>query len=929
MLRLRSNRVVVALALAVLLLGGIVLPNVVQAASTAPLLPGETLWSGVPSYLFGLGDTYDYIGSPGFDHSTSIQAQVKAAHVPLIRAFFEEVDETDHTTPNTDAHQLAIAQAVANSGAQCLANLTQPMDIAYALHMVTLLQPYCRYFEVMNEPDIGSGNWPPAVSPADYLTWWNSFVPQARALNPGASFGGPALASEFGLDDGTYMQTVLSGMAASGVTPDFITYHWYMCSGDSQANCLNDVTSFAAGHGKTVAGWIANDFPGKSVALGISEWSADPGNPPWGYDDTFMAQFESTALAQLEQNPYLSFATQFDIASYAGYGTLDLFRTSNPEATGLDYTNTSTTLGSARPMFGVLAAQIQQESSGITTTPTTQPTATPTSTSTPQPQGVPRYAHVINILEENHSYSDVIGSSSAPYINGTLLASGALATNETANVASSLPNYMALTGGTTLGWTANCEPDPTPTNGVGPCPGGLSAGPSMFSAAPSWKSYEENMSSNCLNAVDGGTNGLYTIHHNPAPYYTQLASTCATLDVNYSQLATDMQSPSTLPAYVFVTPNLNDDMHNGTVNQGDTWLAQNVPAIQQSAACQQSTCLIAITWDEGSTDEHIATILLGPGVAAGARDGTAYNHFNLLKTEEQALGLSTLASGDASAAPMLGMFTAGSPTPTPTPSPTSTPTSTPTPNPTPTNTPTPSPTPTGTPTPPPSGTLFSDNFEQDAVGAPPAGWTLESGNWDVELDGTHVLQQTTSPQASSYISAGSNAWKDYTLTASVKPDPANLNATYNLMGRYVDASNHYSLILKNHSEWWLGVKHNGNWSTIADGTFAYTGQFYTLSLTFAGSKITGAINGVTLGSGTDTSIAAGRIAFNTNGAGELDNVLVTGTGTPIPTPTPSPTNTPTPTPTPAPQPINGVPCTVTINGVQQTGTCSGTFTPGS
>lgn len=917
----KLNRTATMLAVAILLFGGLVLPNVVQAASTAPLLPGETLWNGVPSYLFGMGDTYDYIGATGFEHNTAIQSQIKSAHVPLIRAFFETVDETDHTTLRTDAQQLSIAQAIQNSGAQCMANITQPVTVAQALHLVSLLAPYCRYFEVYNEPDLG-GSWPPAISPDSYLAFWNSFVPQARQIDPSAAFGGPATADEFGEDStGTYMQTVLAGMAASGVWPDFVSYHWYMCTSDGVTTCLNTDVGYAAGHGKTVAGWIAQDFPGKPVALGITEWNADPGNPPMEYDDAFMQQYEAAALAGLEQNPYLSFATQFDIGSYAGYGALDQFVTT----TGEGYTNTPDVVGTARPMFGVLAQQIQQQSSGVAPTATSDPSATPTGTITPAPSGVPRYAHVITILEENHSYSDVIGNSAAPYINTTLLAQGALATNMTNEVASSLPNYMALTGGTSLGWTNNCEPDPTPPNGVGSCPGGLSTGASLFTAAPSAKSYEENMGAACLNAVDGGVGGLYTVHHNPEAYYTH--APCATNDVDYSQLATDLQSPSALPAYVFITPNLNDDMHNGTVGQGDTWLAQNVPAIQQSPACVQSSCLIAITWDEGSTNEHIATILLGSGVVAGARDGTAYNHYNLLKTEEQALGLGTFTANDANAAPMLGMFGTANPTPTPTPTPVP---PTPTPNPTATSTSTPSP----TPSPTPSGALFSDNFEQDAVGAPPQGWTLESGNWDVQVDGSHVLRQQTSPEASSYISAGSNAWTDYTLTASVKPASGHLNNTYNLMGRYTDANNHYSLILKNGNEWWLGVKKNGNWSTIANGNLSFTSQFYTFSLTFAGSKVTGAINGVTLGSGTDTSFASGRIAYQTDSNGELDNVLVTGTGTPVPTPTPSPTATPsptpvppTPTPTPAPLPINDVACTVVINGVSEQGTCSGTFTP--
>lgn len=887
-----------------------------HAASPAPLLPGEALWNGVPADLFGAGDTYNY--ETGFDGTPAIQAQVKAAHVPLIRAFFETVDETDHTTPVPDAHQIMIAQAIQSSGAACMANLTQPMTVAQALHLVSLLQPYCRYFEVYNEPDL-SGMWPPAVSESDYLTFWNSFVPQARALDPGAQFGGPALATEFGLSDPNYMQNILSGMASSGVAPDFITYHWYICSGVAQSACLADTAQWTPGHGKTVSDWLQQDFPGRAIPLGITEWSADPGNPSWAYDDSFMSQFEAAALAGFEQNPYLSFATQFDLAAYAGYGTLDLFRTD----AGDPYTNTPAAVGSARPSFGVLASEIARLSGSGSTGGSGSPTPTPPApTPPPTASGIPAYDHVITILMENHSYSDIIGDTTdAPYINGTLITHGALATNDTANVASSLPNYMAITGGSTRGWTNNCEPDPTPPNGVGSCPGGLSNGPSIASEATAagltWRAYEENMSANCQNAVDGGTAGLYTIHHNPFPFYTGLAATCQTNDVNYSQLAGDLTSPATLPSYVFITPNLLDDMHNGTIAQGDTWLSQQIPAIQASPACQQSRCLIAVTFDEGSSDEHVMTALLGPDVAAGARDATVYSHYNLLKTEELALGLPTMTSNDANAAPMLGMFTSGgsgSPTPTPVP-----------------------PTPTPTPTQPPSGsTLFSDSFESDSLGSAPTGWTLTSGTWMVEADsssgsGSQALRQITSPEASSYLSAGSPGWTDYTLFAQVKPaNGSGLNGTYNLMGRYTDANNHYSLILKNGDEWWLGYKQGGNWTTLANGTFAYNAsQWYTFALSFSGSHITASINGKVLASVTDSTFSHGAIGWNTNASGELDNVVVVAPGGSVPPPPPPPTPTPvppTPTPAPTPQPINNVSCTVVIAGVSEQGTCSGTFT---
>lgn len=699
-------------------------PSTVRAASrapatvsTAPLLAGEALWNGVPSDLFGLGDTYNYESS-GFRNNTTIQSEIKRAGVPLIREFFERVDEQDHVTLIPDSTQIAIAQAIQNSGAQCMANLTQDTNMSgtanqqaamtWDLHMVSILSPYCKYFEVMNEPDL-SGQWPPQVSVADYVAFWRAFVPAARAQTPGVYFGGPALASEFGLDDGNRMHDTLAAMAgqavsadgipsATAVPPDFVSYHWYMCAGIAQSSCLSQVDQFAPTHGGTVAGYISTDFPGRSIPLGITEWNADPGNPSYANDDNFMSQFQRHALAGLEQNPNLAFATEFDIGAEAGFGTLDVFRIdgTNP------YTNTAPAVGSPRPMFYVLQEEIGRESTGV-----------------------PHYAHVIQIPEENHGYAQIVGDTTdAPYINNTLIPGGALATNYTANVSSSLPNYLIWQGGDDLGLTANCEPSP----------GCQSSGPTIASKADAagigWGGYEENNTANCQNVVDGGTGGLYTVHHDPFPYYTSL-SDCATKDVNFSNFASALSSPASLPGYVFVGPNLNDEMHNGTIAQGDSWLANEVPAIQNSTACSQSSCLVVVAFDESfdASNEQVMAAMSGPDVPPGTRAATAYNHYDLTHTMELALGLGTLTSKDAAAPPMTDMFGSfgGSPTPTPTPTntPTSTPTATPTntptntPTATPTNTPTSTPTntPTATPTPPPGGTTTFTVVQHNAVAA--------------------------------------------------------------------------------------------------------------------------------------------------------------------------------------------------------------------
>ena len=252
------------------------------------------------------------------------------------------------------------------------------------------------------------------------------------------------------------------------------------------------------------------------------------------------------------------------------------------------------------------------------------------------------YTHVLWIMMENHSYNTIIGSSAAPYINAVAKECG-LATGYHNITHPSLPNYVAATSGLGLSklapFTSDCDP-------TGPC---TTSAPSIFGQGESWKAYEESMPSAC----DMTDSGNYAVRHNPPPYYTSLKS-CQTLDVPYTQLAADL-SAGTLPAFSFVTPNLIDDMHNGTVQQGDTWLSTNLPTILSSSEYQSGSLAVFITWDEGEggtsntcarnkTDVgcHVATLVISPTTKAGTKSGALYNHWSLLRTAETVLGLPLL-----------------------------------------------------------------------------------------------------------------------------------------------------------------------------------------------------------------------------------------------------------------------------------------------
>ena len=299
------------------------------------------------------------------------------------------------------------------------------------------------------------------------------------------------------------------------------------------------------------------------------------------------------------------------------------------------------------------------ETTAATTTASPSATTAASAATTAHPCGTvstaPTYKHVVWILMENHSYNTVIGSSDAPYIN-SLASECGLATNYHNVTHPSLPNYIAATSGLDL---ASLDPFTGDCNPTGSCTTNTEG---IFAQGESWKAYQESMPSNC----DRSDAGDYAVRHNPPTYYTTLTG-CSTNDVPYADLATDLAN-NALPAFSFITPNLINDMHNGTLADGDTWLSQNLPTILNSAEYRDNTTAVFLTWDEGeggssnncatnTTDVgcHVATIVISPSTATGTRSADLFNHYSLLATTEEMLGLPKLGQA-ASNASMVSAF---------------------------------------------------------------------------------------------------------------------------------------------------------------------------------------------------------------------------------------------------------------------------------
>jgi hypothetical protein len=290
--------------------------------------------------------------------------------------------------------------------------------------------------------------------------------------------------------------------------------------------------------------------------------------------------------------------------------------------------------------------------------PTVAGTAAPThaAPSPPPPAGgaVPSFSHVFVIVMENHEYNSVIGNPAAPYTN-SLITNYGLATNYYASSHPSLPNYLALTAGSTFGIASDCTTCFVSATNIAD---------QVEASGRSWKAYMEDMPVPCYM---GASSGNYAMKHNPFMYYTNIRNDparCAAHVAPFTQFWVDMSS-GVVPDFVWITPNMCNDTHDCPVGTGDAWLRSVVPTITGSAAFRHGGVLF-ITYDEGTTSAgccsgswggHVATLVIAPNAISGFRSAVAENHYGLLRTIEDGFQLSHLgAAGWASNLPMKEYF---------------------------------------------------------------------------------------------------------------------------------------------------------------------------------------------------------------------------------------------------------------------------------
>ncbi len=238
---------------------------------------------------------------------------------------------------------------------------------------------------------------------------------------------------------------------------------------------------------------------------------------------------------------------------------------------------------------------------------------------------------------ENKEESRIVGNPDAAYLNG-LAARYGRATSYRAVAHPSEPNYLALFAGSTFGIRDDGRHDI----------GAPTIADQLEAAGRTWHVYAQNLPSRCFTGARArgepdlvGAAGWYVRKHEPAISFTGISGDpdrCAAITPlgPFDPAASDFE---------LIIPNETNDMHDGSIAQGDAFLRAFVPRITASRAFANS--LLVITFDEGTTGVggggEVATVLVSPLIPAGTTSDVEHDHYSLLRTIQEAWGLDCLA----------------------------------------------------------------------------------------------------------------------------------------------------------------------------------------------------------------------------------------------------------------------------------------------
>jgi acid phosphatase len=260
------------------------------------------------------------------------------------------------------------------------------------------------------------------------------------------------------------------------------------------------------------------------------------------------------------------------------------------------------------------------------------------------PNPLPRFEHVLVVVLENKSQSNLLGNPDAPNFN-RLARRYAVLSHYGGVAHPSLPNYLALISGSTNGIRTDC------TSCV---VSGRNLADTLEQGHLSWKTYAEGLP---RPGFTGASSGRYAKKHVPFLYFKNVLAKVSRLRrvVPLRQLSRDLAA-TRLPTFALVVPDLCHDMHDCSIQTGDTWLGRFLKPLLRSRKLSNSA--IFVITDEPADvrpEAPVPALALGPLVLQGSSYARTTSHYGLLRTIEEAWGLKRLGRS-AQARPITGIW---------------------------------------------------------------------------------------------------------------------------------------------------------------------------------------------------------------------------------------------------------------------------------
>ena len=237
-------------------------------------------------------------------------------------------------------------------------------------------------------------------------------------------------------------------------------------------------------------------------------------------------------------------------------------------------------------------------------------------------------AHIVICILENHAYNEIHNNPLAPYINSLLNDTNCAVLPQSFGLTHpSQPNYLMLFSGSDQGVVNDNVPSGTPYTTP-------NLGAALLQHSFTFTGYSETMP---YSGYTYATSGKYARKHNPWVNWqgTGLNSIPSSLNQPLTSFPNNF---STLPTVSFVIPNLDNDMHDGTIATGDTWIQNHLSSYVQWCKTNNSLFILTFDEDDKSANNQILTMFVGQDIQGGIYNQTI-THYNVLRTLEDLYNL--------------------------------------------------------------------------------------------------------------------------------------------------------------------------------------------------------------------------------------------------------------------------------------------------